>query len=137
MQTKYTTEPWEAIGLQIYELSRAGCDTNRIICEMVTSDWDYSDPCPTHTEQGCNADRIVACVNACAGLEPSAIAGVIEAAKRLEDHLGLAEMPEPSHKGSCGPESMCDANCQEMAWASDRNERINKLRSALKALEVR
>lgn len=59
-----------------------------------------------------------------------------DAVKELRKRIGFSTYPEPSHKGACGPESLCDGVCQEIAWLSDRDVAIRNLDSALAAFEA-
>lgn len=71
----HTKEPWVSHEFRIC----AGVNTNylSVICD---TGWNAR----TRTTQAkANASRIVACVNALAGMNPAALAGVVEAARNL------------------------------------------------------
>ncbi len=80
---KHTKEPWEAIGIQIYEACREGSKPNRMIAEVCRGD-GYADPLPPEREQDANVRRMVDCVNSLAGINnPRAVAEVIVAASAV------------------------------------------------------
>ena len=74
--SEHTKEPWEASGFQI---RRRG--TRWPLCHLPIDDFDYK----------ANARRIVDCVNALAGLNPSGVAALIEAAEAVANVEFLAD----------------------------------------------
>jgi len=48
-----------------------------------------------------NAERIVACVNACAGIDPAAIPALIEALERIERGEGRFSTDPLTHAANC------------------------------------
>lgn len=60
---------------------------------------------------------------------------LLKAAKQMRRFIGVSELQEPSHKGACGPESCCDAICQDNAWSSERNAALEALSKAIEAAE--
>lgn len=84
MSTKHTEEPWAVAMVQISGLNEPAILSGETrVCSL-----------PALTNAGgrrnvradtiaADAKRIVACVNACAGMNPSALAGAVEALEKL------------------------------------------------------
>lgn len=87
-ETKHTPEAW-------YTLTGSG---NQIeISNTISPNWASPKHYVAHTKKA-NATRIVACVNALAGMAPEALAGLVEAAEEAGERFLIdcdpALMPE-------------------------------------------
>jgi hypothetical protein len=77
MKTKHTKEPWfftgSTIGIQLLEgVAIDVADVNR-----------WCPGTPLRDEDESNGERIVACVNACAGINPEAVPDLLKACRDL------------------------------------------------------
>lgn len=80
MKYKHTAEPW-----------RAGKDGQSIICDTKIGKWrednehlaHYGGYVVAETVTPSNRDRIIACVNPCAGINPEAVPDLLSALRRL------------------------------------------------------
>lgn len=84
--TKHTAEPWVAIehgdiGSGWWSVLKGAWDVsgNQASNPGVVADSKYSAMLPD--ENAANAKRIVACINACEGINPKAVPGLLKAAR--------------------------------------------------------
>jgi hypothetical protein len=71
MKALHTPEPWESDGPEVH--ATKGGRLNGLICHLASE-----------SKGEANAERIVACVNALAGLNPEAVADVVEALRAYD-----------------------------------------------------
>jgi hypothetical protein len=93
-EAKHTPEPWRApakpgaYGFRDYTIfDDVGADREVCLAEGLTE---------------ADAARIVACVNALAGMNPEAVAELVEAASVVEAVMGLGEFPSPEKRAALG-----------------------------------
>jgi hypothetical protein len=109
METKHTPEPWEIADTSII--------AGDICIAVIEDDGGYEAP---YEERQANAARIVACVNALAGLNPEAIKDVVEA---LQCFTTGAEKLHPIH---------FDEGTQYGSFMRDMRERFTSALAKLK-----
>jgi hypothetical protein len=79
-EAKHTPEPWK-----VQTLHSDGMIVTRDRLEIVTPEWDVvtGTPGAPPIRRSSDASRIVACVNALAGMNPEAVAELVEAARQI------------------------------------------------------
>lgn len=83
MADRHTPEPWE---VKQNDQQGVWIDSPRgPVARMIGRDWD-------DLFALADAERIVACVNALAGYDPSAVGELVEAAKRAEDQMTMTDV---------------------------------------------
>lgn len=74
METKHTPEPWRISTANPYAVNAGRADQSLGICiTHGVDDPNYSDFFPSTEQAKANAQRIVACVNACKGINPEVV----------------------------------------------------------------
>lgn len=82
MKTKHTPEPWFPMrGMRVASAYMGPVGLQYVVIEAT-----INSPHITEEEANANMERIVACVNGCAGINPDAVKDLLAAAKHLINH---------------------------------------------------
>ena len=83
-ESKHTPGPWRAIGCRPTVAKICAGGNNGLVADVSAYWFDTG-------QAEANADRIVACVNACEGINPDAVPGLLAALMELEEAASCLE----------------------------------------------